>query len=144
MSNTVKYTHTNWSKWNKRLTRKFLIPSWNFSFSKNDWKKSDLSTCLGATQRASISAPNEKRKSQPELVAVSHSRPANSWVKTYCHTFCVNSKSIGTKCEYFTKRASQEWRWEVLLKKSCKYFISNLLLQCVFKVTRKQFISTCS
>lgn len=33
------------------------MPSWCFNFSKKDWKKSDLSTCLGATQSASMSAP---------------------------------------------------------------------------------------
>lgn len=36
------------------------MPSWCFNFSKKDWKKSDLSTCLGATQSASMSAPTNQ------------------------------------------------------------------------------------
>lgn len=40
-----------------RHTLKSLISSCCFNFSKKDWKKSVLSTCRGATHKASISAP---------------------------------------------------------------------------------------
>lgn len=40
-----------------RLTLRSLISSCCFNFSKKDWKKSVLSTCRGATHKASISAP---------------------------------------------------------------------------------------
>ena len=39
------------------LTLRSLISSCCFNFSKKDWKKSALSTCRGATHKASISAP---------------------------------------------------------------------------------------
>lgn len=39
------------------LTLKSLTSGVFFNISKNEEKKSDLSTCLGATQRVSISAP---------------------------------------------------------------------------------------
>ena len=42
------------------------MPSWCFNFSKKDWKKSDLSTCLGATQSASMSAPANQSSSYQE------------------------------------------------------------------------------
>lgn len=43
-----------------RLTRKSLISSCCFNFSKKDWKKSDLSTWRGATHKASMSAPGRQ------------------------------------------------------------------------------------
>lgn len=44
------------------------MPSWCFNFSKKDWKKSDLSTCLGATQSASMSAPTNQSVYQEEHI----------------------------------------------------------------------------
>lgn len=42
----------------KTLTLKSLTSGVCLSTSKNDEKKSDLSTCIGAIQTVSISAPN--------------------------------------------------------------------------------------
>ena len=112
---------------NKRLTLRFLMPSWSFSFSKNEWKKSDLSTCLGATQRASMSAPTKKKKDM-KLATASILR----WVILRANTnyenrtFRVHSEPIGTKCEYFAAKIWWDWRWEVLQfswgKKNIFYF----------------------
>lgn len=48
------------------------MPSWCFNFSKKDWKKSDLSTCLGATQSASMSAPTNQNISYQEVHIMYH------------------------------------------------------------------------
>lgn len=44
------------------LTLKSLTSGVFFNISKKDEKKSDLSTCLGATQSVSISAPSVNKK----------------------------------------------------------------------------------
>lgn len=46
----------------KVFTRRSLISSCPFSLSKKDEKKSLRSTCRGATHKASISAPGEKKR----------------------------------------------------------------------------------
>lgn len=60
---TDQYVH--WKDATQRLTRRSLISSCCFNFSKKDWKKSDLSTWRGATHKASMSAPGRHGDTEP-------------------------------------------------------------------------------
>lgn len=59
------------------------MPSWCFNFSKKDWKKSALSTCLGATQSASMSAPANESIYQEECIIFFLSTHKHMYNKVY-------------------------------------------------------------
>ena len=94
------------------LTLRFFISSWCLSFSKNDWKKSYLSTCLGATQTASMSAPAKRfHFFCYHWKTLSNIRTMTRQQK---FTFTVYFKPVRTTHKYFATNICYCWRGKIL------------------------------
>ena len=81
----VKTDKNNVKKVNTH-TRSSFTSGCNFNSSTNDLKKSERSTCLGATHNVSMSAPEKSAKHKHQLLDTPPIYPTQKTCRKCCHT----------------------------------------------------------